>query len=111
MTSRRFDEVKQNRMGVKKITEEEIQETIYIGTKELSRYISAALFGFGKGDTIKLIARGKNVKKTIDILAILIRDYIEDAEYEIKVDSETFENRKISTLEVTLSGKKKIKKE
>jgi DNA-binding protein Alba len=95
---------------VKKITEEEL-EVIYIGVKDISRYISAALFGFGKGETIRLIARGKNVKKTIDILAILIRDYIEEADYEIKVDSETFENRKISTIEVTLSGKKKVKKE
>ena len=86
-------------------------EIIYIGIKEISRYISAALFGFGKGEKIKLVARGKNVKKAIDILAILIRDYIEDADYVIVVDSETFENRKISTIEIQLSGKKKVKKE
>ena len=85
-------------------------ESIYIGTKEISRYISAALFGFGKGTTIRLIARGKNVKKAIDILAILIRDYVEEAEYEIIVDSEKFENRNISTIEIELSGKKKEKK-
>jgi len=86
-------------------------EKIYIGSKEISRYISAALFGFGKGDTIQLIARGKNVKKAIDILAILIRDYVDDPEYNIIVDSEKFENRNISTLEIKLSGKKKEKKE
>lgn len=86
-------------------------EKIYIGTKEIARYINAALFGFGKGQTIRLIARGKNVKKAIDILAILIRDYIEDAEYEVFVDSEKFENRNISTIEIELSGKKKEKKE
>ncbi len=85
-------------------------ESIFIGTKEISRYISAALFGFGKGDTIKLIARGKNVKKAIDILAILIRDYVEEADYNIVVDSEKFENRNISTIEIELSGKKKEKK-
>jgi len=85
-------------------------ENIYIGTKEISRYISAALFGFGKGDTIKLIARGKNVKKAIDILAILIRDYVDDPEYDIVVASEKFENRNISTIEIELSGKKKERK-
>ncbi|MBE3093945.1 MAG: hypothetical protein IMZ52_02860 [Actinobacteria bacterium] len=92
------------------MTSNEISENIYIGTKDISRYISAALFGFGKGDSIKLIARGKNVKKAIDILAILIRDYVEDAEYNIVVASETFENRKISTIEIALSGKKKERK-
>ena len=86
-------------------------EKIYIGIKEISRYISAALFGFGKGESIKLIARGKNVKKAIDILAILIRDYVEEAKYDIVVDSEKFENRNISTVEITLSGKKKVNKE
>lgn len=89
---------------------EENQENIYIGTKEISRYISAALFGFGKGDTIKLIARGKNVKKAIDILAILIRDYVDEPDYEIIVASEKFENRNISTIEISLSGKKKERK-
>ena len=89
---------------------EEISENIYIGVKEISRYISAALFGFGKGETIKLIARGKNVKKAIDILAILIRDYVEDAEYDIVVASEKFENRNISTVEISLTGKKKERK-
>ena len=86
-------------------------ETIYIGSKEISRYISAALFGFGKGDTIRIISRGKNVKKAIDILAILIRDYVDNPEYDIIVGSEKFENRNISTLEIELSGKKKEKKE
>jgi DNA-binding protein Alba len=94
---------------VNKIADEE--DKIYIGTKEISRYISAALFGFGKGESIKLIARGKNVKKAIDILAILIRDYVDEAEYDILVDSEKFENRNISTIEISLSGKKKVKSE
>lgn len=88
---------------------EEIEQ-IYIGTKEISRYISAALFGFGKGTTIRLIARGKNVKKAIDILAILIRDYVENPEYDITVDSEKFENRNISTIEIEITGKKKERK-
>jgi len=97
-----------NNIVEKKVGEDEV---IFIGSKEISRYISAALYGFGKGSKIKLVARGKNVKKAIDILAILIRDYIEEADYIITVDSEKFENRNISTLEIELSGKKKDKKE
>ena len=92
-------------MGVNKIVEN--CESIYIGSKEISRYISAGLFGFNKGDKIKLIARGKNVKRAIDVLAILIRDYVENPEYTVKVDSEKFEERNISTIEIEISGKKK----
>jgi len=88
---------------------EEKSEDIYIGSKEISRYISAGIFGFNKGDKIKLIARGKNVKRAIDVLAILIRDYVEKPEYKIIVDSEKFEGRNISTVEISISGKKKQK--
>ena len=88
---------------------EQQEEKIFIGVKEIGKYINAALFGFGKGETITLVARGKNVKKAIDITAILIRDYIEDAEYKVHIDSEKFENRNISTIEIELSGIKKDK--
>jgi len=82
-------------------------ETIYIGGKDISRYISACFFSLGKEKTIKIVARGNNVKRAIDILAILKRDYLETPEYSIKVDSEPFEKRNVSTIEITLSGIKK----
>ena len=94
-------------MGVKRQME---FEEIFIGSKEISRYISAGIFGFNKGDKIKLIARGKNIKRAIDVLAILIRDYVEKPEYKVIVDSEKFEGRNISTVEIEISGKKKEKK-
>jgi DNA-binding protein Alba len=82
-------------------------EEIFIGGKDISRYISACFFSLGKEKTIKLIARGNNIKRAIDVLAILVRDYLENPEYSIKVGSEPFEKRNVSTIEIVLSGTKK----
>jgi len=86
-------------------------ETVYIGSKEISRYISACFYALGKSESLKIIARGSNIKKSIDILAILKRDYLENPKYNIEVDSEPFENRNVSTLEISLSGIRKEKEE
>jgi len=82
-------------------------EEIFIGGKDISRYITACFFGFDKEKKIKIIARGGYIKKAIDILAILIRDHIQDPEYEIVVKSEPFENRKVTAIEIILTGEKK----
>ena len=94
---------------------EEIDK-VKIGMKDISRYISACLFSLGKGEDAKIIARGNNVKKAIDVLAILIRDYLDNPKYNIVVDSETYEEtpgnkRNVSTIEISLSGVKKESKE
>jgi len=86
--------------------------TVKIGSKkELSKYITACLVSFDKYDTIKILARGNNVKTAIDVLAILKRVYIDNPEYDIQVDSEHFGERNVSTIEITLKGTKKSKEE
>ncbi len=89
-----------------------MSEQIYIGSKDISRYISAVFYTPEKEKNIIIMARGSNIKKAIDILAILIRDYLDNPKYVIKVDSEPFDKRKVSTLEITLTGteKENIKK-
>lgn len=82
-------------------------EEIYVGSKDISRYITACFFGFDKEKEIKIIARGGYIKKAIDILAILIRDHIKNPEYTIEVKSEPFENRNVSAIEILLTGEKK----
>jgi len=82
-------------------------EEIYIGSKEISRYISACFYSLGKEKDIKIIARGNNIKRAVDILAILVRDYLENPQYTIVVGSEPFEKRYVSTIEISLSGVKK----
>lgn len=82
-------------------------EEIYIGGKDISRYISACFFSLGKEKTIKIVARGNNIKRALDVLAILVRDYLDNPEYTVKVGSEPFENRNVTTVEILLSGTKK----
>jgi len=82
-------------------------ESVYIGSKEISRYISACFYALDNADEVNIISRGSYIKKSIDILAILVRDYIENPKYVITVKSEPFENRNVSAVEIVLSGKKK----
>jgi len=98
---------------VNKITD----EVIFIGQKEIKNYISACFFGLGKEDKIVLKARGKNSITALNVLAILIRDYLENPVYNIVVGSEQFKNpeddreRWVTTVEIELSGLKKEKDE
>jgi len=82
-------------------------ENVYIGSKEISRYISACFYALDNDDEVKIVSRGSYIKKSIDILAILVRDYLDDPKYVITVKSEPFENRNVSALEIALSGKRK----
>ena len=86
-------------------------EEVFIHTKDISRYISACLFSLGKSSDVKIVARGNNIKKAVDTLAILIREYLEDSSYTILIGSEPFENRNVSTIEISLKGTKKENKE
>ena len=86
-----------------------------IGQKDLKYYFPACFFVLGKSDTVKIVARGKNTKKALDLLAILMREYLDNSKYSIEVGSESFEvendkERFVTTIEIELSGKRKIKK-
>ena len=39
------------------------------------------VYSLGKEDSVMIISRGSNIKRAIDTLAILIRDYLENPEY------------------------------
>ena len=84
-----------------------IIEEVFVGAKDISRYITACFFALDKEKKIKIIARGGYIKKAIDILAILIRDHIKNAEYSIIVKSEPFENRNVSAIEIVLTEDRK----
>ena len=86
-------------------------DEIFIGPKDISKYITACFVGLNKEDNIKITSRGNYVKKAIDILAIIIRDYLEDFKYDIVVKSEFFQERWVSAVEISVSGKLKKKKE
>jgi len=84
------------------------EEIIKVGPKDILKYISACLVAYSNGkDVIHLLARGNNIKRAIDVAAILIRQYVENPTYEIIIDSEKFEERFVSTIDIYVRGKKK----
>lgn len=85
----------------------EVDERVFIGNKEIKNYISACLFALGKTDKIILTARGNNVKRAIDVAAILVRQYLESPSYEVVIDSEGFEDRNVSTVDIIIKGIRK----
>jgi len=86
-------------------------EKVFIGPKDISRYITACFFALSKDEKIQLISRGNHIKRAMDVLAILIRDHLDDAKYKIIVGSDKLDNRSVTTLEIILEGKRRKKKE
>ena len=94
----------ENEMAIK-----ESKNIVPIGSKEIGKYITACFFALGQHKEIKIIARGGNIKRALDILEILKRDWLEDPKYDIKIGTERHEERGVTTIEITLSGTKKNK--
>lgn len=112
-------------------------EHVFIGRKDLSKYLSAGLYALGKSDDIMISARGSNIKTAVDISEILKRNMdipkeiptledlnnaLESEDIElakellakirtsfVKIGSEKFQERNVSTIEINLKGKQ-IKK-
>lgn len=82
-------------------------EEVYIGSKDISKYLSACFYALGQKEEITIIARGNNIKRALDVAAILIRQYLENPSYDVVIGSEKFEERNVTTIEIVLRGKKK----
>lgn len=115
----------------------ELIEQIYIGEKDIKNYIQACFFALNNNvDEIHLAGRGNHVKRCIDVSDILMRQYLDIPEKiptlsdleeaiekedfklakklinnmkicEIKIGSERYGDRNVSTIEIILRGKKK----
>jgi len=82
-------------------------DKVYIGPKEIPKYLSACFYALGQTDEITLIARGNNVKGAIDVTAILIREYLTNPEYNVQIGSEKYGDRYVSTVEIKVKGTRK----
>jgi len=89
------------------MAEKKANEQVFIGNKDISKYLSACFYALGQNEEITIISRGNNIKRAIDIAAILIRQYLTNPNYTVKIGSEQFEDRNVSTLEIILKGKRK----
>ena len=82
-------------------------EQVYIGGKDIAKYLSACFYALGQKEEIIITARGNNIKRAVDVTAILIRQYLDNPSYDVVIGSEEFEDRNVSTIDITLRGKKK----
>lgn len=87
--------------------QEDNKDIIRVGNKDLKNYLSAYFFASSNDkDTVQIIARGHNIKTAVDIAAILIREYVENPKYEVVIGSEKFGERFVSTIDITIKGKR-----
>ena len=82
-------------------------EQIFIGSKDISKYLSACFYSLGRDSEVLITARGNNIKRAIDIVAILIRQYLNEPEYSVVIGSEKFEERHVSTIDIHVKGQQK----
>lgn len=80
-------------------------EEIMVGSKPVASYLTAGLVALSKNKNIKLLGRGNNIKRTVDV-AEIIRRQMDNPQCEVMIGSEDFENRKVSIIEIKLIGKK-----
>lgn len=81
------------------------EEIVYIGEKEQQRYVSACLFALTKQPSVKIIARGKHIKKAIDVVARLLRKFT-NAEYNVYIKNVLHNDRYISEINIEFKIKK-----
>jgi len=83
-------------------------EDVYIGDKPVISYINAGVWALGNKakKPVRLLGRGGNIKTTVDTAEILKRQMI-NPKVNIEIDSEDYEDRKVSTITIILEGKKK----
>jgi len=114
---------------------EESLEQIKVGTKPIERYVSAYLFAKSEDkDAVKITGRGHNIKRCIDVAAILLRKYLEPIDCnlqdalsalesneidkakdiinkllicEVNIGSEAYGERYVSTIDIIIRGDNK----
>ena len=82
---------------------------VFIGSKEIKHYITGCFFALSRSNEIKIKSRGKNNKTALDVAEILKRVYLDSPKYDIKLDTDEFKDesgevRKVTTVDISLSG-------
>ena len=79
-------------------------EKVPVGDKKIGSYLAACFISLNKTGGVIICARGNNITGAINVLAILIREYLDDPEYTIEVGSEKYEERYVSSIDIHLKG-------
>ena len=81
-------------------------EQIFIGNKNISKYITACLTALHKNGELQITARGHNIKRAVDVEEIVKR-YIKKPEIEVILGSEEYEDRNVSTIDIIMKETEK----
>jgi len=89
---------------------------IFIGQKPLMNYVNASQMQLKRTDEIKILARGRNISKAVDVVEVCKRFMDGNAIVgEIQIASEEIEDKKtpgrkvnISSIEISLKNKKAL---
>lgn len=80
------------------------ENVVFVGDKELSKYVNAVLLQTREFEESKLKARGrKNIGKAIDIAEIARQNHEGVNLVEIETDTISFEDRNVSEIEITMT--------
>jgi DNA-binding protein len=95
------------------MTENESDNTIFIGGKPLMNYVTAVVMQFttGKANEVTISSRGKFISKAVDIAEVARKKFLKELDIkvkEIKMDSEEFDSKEgkhvtVSTLDIVLA--------
>lgn len=76
-------------------------EQVFVGAKDIGKYITACLSALQKDKELKISARGRNIKKAIDVEEIVKR-YMKKPQIEVKLGSDKIEDRYVSTIDIIM---------
>jgi len=76
-------------------------EQVFIGTKDISKYITACLTALQKEKEIKISARGRNIKRAVDVEEIVKR-YMKKPKVTVELGSDKINDRYVSTIDIIM---------
>jgi DNA-binding protein Alba len=76
------------------------REDLFVGKKPVMTYV-IALLSYNK--KARILSRGRNISKSVDVLEVFKRKYAKNVKYEIVTDTVELENRPISEVQINLT--------
>ncbi|RLF30020.1 MAG: RNA-binding protein [Thermoplasmata archaeon] len=76
-------------------------EQIFVGNKDISKYITACLTALQKEKELKISARGRNIKRAVDVEEIVKR-YMKKPEVTVELGTDKINDRFVSTIDIVM---------
>ena len=83
------------------MTEEEERRDLFIGKKPVMTYVLVLVSNTTR--EARILSRGRNISKSVDVFEVFKRRYAKNVKYEIKTNTVMLENRPISEMQIDLT--------